>query len=344
MNIVIVTDAWYPQVNGVVRTLARTRDELTGFGHQVQIIAPDQFRAIPCPSYPEIRLSLFPGRRLRALIEAARPDAVHIATEGPLGLAARAWCLKKNFPFTTAFHTQFPEYVKLRAGIPLGLTYRLMRWFHGPATTLMVATPTLKQRLEKRGFKNIGMWSRGVDTDLFQPREKSFLDGNRPIFMYMGRVAVEKNIEAFLTLDLPGTKYVVGGGPDLERLKRKYSIVRFTGYKADKELAKYLAAADVFVFPSRTDTFGLVIVEALACGVPVAAYPVQGPLDIIENGVTGCLDEDLKAAAMKARELDPHRCRHQAMKYSWETCARQFLNHLPSAKPVAAAVPHSLAD
>lgn len=344
MNIVIVTDAWFPQVNGVVRTLARTRDELVRLGHQVQVIAPERFRSIPCPTYPEIRLSLFPGRRLRVLIEAAQPDAVHIATEGPLGLAARAWCLKKNFPFTTAFHTQFPEYVKLRTGIPLALTYRLMRWFHGPAATLMVATPTLKQRLEGWGFNNLGLWSRGVDTDLFQPREKYFLDANRPIFMYMGRVAVEKNIEAFLKLDLPGTKYVVGGGPDLETLRRKYPGVRFTGYKTDKELGKHLAAADVFVFPSRTDTFGLVVIEALACGVPVAAYPVQGPVDIIENGVTGYLDEDLKAAATKALTLDPDRCRREALRYSWETCTRQFLSHMPPLPPVAATIPHSLPD
>lgn len=344
MNIVIVTDAWFPQVNGVVRTLARTRDELVRLGHQVQVIAPERFRSIPCPTYPEIRLSLFPGRRLRVLIEAAQPDAVHIATEGPLGLAARAWCLKKNFPFTTAFHTQFPEYVKLRAGIPLALTYRLMRWFHGPAATLMVATPTLMQRLEGWGFNNLGLWSRGVDTDLFQPREKYFLDANRPIFMYMGRVAMEKNIEAFLKLDLPGTKYVVGGGPDLEMLRRKYPGVRFTGYKTDKELGKHLAAADVFVFPSRTDTFGLVVIEALACGVPVAAYPVQGPVDIIDNGETGYLDEDLKAAATKALTLDPDRCRRQALLYSWETCTRQFLGHMPPMPPVAAAIPHSLPD
>lgn len=344
MNIVIVTDAWYPQVNGVVRTLARTRDELVRLGHRVEVIAPDRFRSIPCPTYPEIRLSILPGRRLRTLIEAAQPDAVHIATEGPLGLAARAWCRKQDFPFTTAFHTQFPEYVKLRTGIPLALTYRLMRWFHGPAATLMVATPTLKRRLEKWGFKNLGLWSRGVDTELFQPREKYFLDANRPIFMYMGRVAVEKNIEAFLKLDLPGTKYVVGGGPDREMLMRKYPGARFTGYKTDGELAKHLAAADVFVFPSRTDTFGLVVIEALACGVPVAAYPVQGPVDIIECGVTGYLNDDLKAAATKALTLDPDRCRRQALMYSWETCTRQFLSHMPPTPPVAAAIPHSLPD
>lgn len=337
MNIVIVTDAWSPQINGVVRTIARTRDELVSFGHRVEVIGPDRFRTIPCPSYPEIRLSLFPGVKLRRLIESAQPDAVHIATEGPLGLAARAWCLKKGFSFTTSFHTQFPEYVKLRTGIPLSISYRWMRWFHGPAATVMVATPTLRQRLEAWGFRNLGMWSRGVDTTLFRPRAKLFLDSPRPIFMYMGRVAVEKNIEAFLKLELPGTKYVVGGGPDLDMLKKKYPLTRFPGFKTGEELARHLAAADVFVFPSLTDTFGLVLIEALACGVPVAAFPVQGPIDIIENGVTGCLDRDLRTAASKALTLDPERCRRQALLYTWEACTRQFLAHLEAARPDSAA-------
>lgn len=337
MNIVIVTDAWSPQINGVVRTIARTRDELVRVGHRVEVIGPDRFRTIPCPSYPEIRLSLFPGVRLRRLIESTQPDAVHIATEGPLGLAARAWCLKKGFPFTTSFHTQFPEYVKLRTGIPLSISYRWMRWFHGPAATVMVATATLRQRLEAWGFRNLGMWSRGVDTTLFRPRTKLFLDSPRPIFMYMGRVAVEKNIEAFLKLELPGTKYVVGGGPDLDMLKKKYPLTRFPGFKTGEELARHVAAADVFVFPSLTDTFGLVLIEALACGVPVAAFPVQGPVDIIENGVTGCLDRDLRTAASKALTLDPERCRRQALLYTWEACTRQFLAHLEAARPDPAA-------
>lgn len=343
MNIVLVTDAWYPQINGVVRTLKHTSDELVRLGHTVQVIGPGEFRTVPCPTYPEIRLSLFPGRRLRAILDAARPDALHIATEGPLGLAARAWCLKHRFPFTTSFHTQFPEYVWLRTRIPLALSYRLMRWFHGPAQTVMVATPTLHQRLTDWGFHRLGMWSRGVDTGLFRPRDKLPLDGVRPITMYMGRVAVEKNIEAFLQLDLPGSKYVVGGGPDLEMLKRKYPKVRFTGFKTGEELAAHLASADVFVFPSRTDTFGLVIIEALACGVPVAAFPVQGPVDILENGVTGCLDEDLGTAVLGAHTLDPLRCRELALRYSWETCTRQFLGHLhPISQSLATADAGSL--
>ncbi len=332
MNIVTVTDAWRPQVNGVVNTIVRTNEQLEKLGHTVHVISPQDFRTVPLPTYPEIRLALFPGRRVRALMETLNPDAVHIATEGPLGLAARAWCLKNRFPFTTAFHTQFPEYVWLRARIPLALSYRLMRWFHGPASTLMVATPTLHRRLTQRGFRNLGCWSRGVDTGLFRPRIKSYLDANRPVFLYMGRVAIEKNIEAFLKLDLPGTKYVVGNGPDLETLRRRYPAVRFTGFKSDDDLAKHVAAADVFVFPSRTDTFGLVMIEALACGVPVAAYPVQGPADVIENGVTGCLHEDLREAALAALKLDPQRCREAALKYTWEACTRQFLDHLEAAR------------
>ena len=331
MNIVFVSDAWYPQINGVVNTLSRTRDELLRLGHSVQMITPDAFRTVPCPTYPEIRLALLPGARVTKLLDNASPDAVHIATEGPLGLAARSWCLKKGLPFTTSFHTQFPEYVKLRTGIPLAAGYRFMRWFHGRAATVMVATETLRARLEERGFRNLGMWSRGVDTEVFRPYDKTFLDAQRPIFMYMGRVAVEKNIQAFLNLDLNGTKFVVGGGPDLEMLKHKYPQVRFTGYKTGRELAQHVAAADVFVFPSRTDTFGLVIIEALACGVPVAAFPVQGPVDIIKNGVTGFLNTDLKEAAERAATLDPNACRAEALQYSWETCTRQFLGHLSIA-------------
>lgn len=332
MNIVTVTDAWRPQVNGVVNTIVRTNEQLEKLGHKTHVISPQDFRTVPLPTYPEIRLALFPGRRVRAMLDALNPDAVHIATEGPLGLAARAWCLENRFPFTTAFHTQFPEYLWLRTRIPLAISYRLMRWFHGPASTLMVATPTLHQRLTGWGFLNLGYWSRGVNTELFRPRIKSYIDANRPIFLYMGRVAIEKNIEAFLKLDLPGTKYVVGSGPDLETLRRKYTAVRFTGYKSDEELAKHIAAADVFVFPSRTDTFGMVMIEALACGIPVAAYPVQGPLDVIENGVTGCLGDDLREAALEALKLNPERCREAAMKFTWEACTRQFLGHLETAR------------
>lgn len=336
MKIVIVTDAWRPQVNGVVRTYERTREELLKLGHEVAFITPLDFRTLPMPTYPDIRLSLFPGRKLRRLLEAHTPDAVHIATEGPLGLAARAWCLKRGFPYTTSFHTQFPEYVWLRTRIPLKWSYAWMRWFHGPAAAVMVATPTLHQRLTEHGFRNLVYWSRGVNTELFKPRDKDFVKERRPLFLYMGRVAIEKNIEAFLKLDLPGTKMVVGGGPDLEMLKKKYPQAVFTGYKENGELAKHVAAADVFVFPSRTDTFGLVLIEALASGVPVAAFPVQGPVDVIEPGVTGFLDEDLGKAALAALALKPETCRAAALKYTWDACTRQFVTNLNPVHPARA--------
>lgn len=341
MNIVIVTDAWYPQINGVVRTLARTRDELLKLGHTVQCITPEGFHTVPMPTYPDIRLSLFPGRNVRRRLEELKPDAVHIATEGPLGIAARSWCLRNKFPYTTSFHTQFPEYVWLRTRIPLAWSYAVMRWFHGRAAVVMVATPTLHQRLTEHGFTNLATWSRGVDSEHFKPRPKNFLDQPRPIFMYMGRVAIEKNIEAFLKLDLPGSKVVVGDGPDLEMLKNKFPQALFTGFKTGEDLAQHVAAADVFVFPSRTDTFGLVLIEALASGVPVAAYPVQGPIDIIENGVTGFLDEDLQKAAMAALALKPEVCRRAALRYTWEACTKQFLSHLEAARGRSIAPEHS---
>jgi glycosyltransferase involved in cell wall biosynthesis len=340
MHIVIVTDAWRPQINGVVRTYERTIEELEKLGHRVSLITPLDFVSIPMPTYPDIRLSLFPGRKVRRLLDQHRADAVHIATEGPLGLAARSWCLKNNFPYTTCFHTQFPEYVWLRTRFPLKWSYAALRWFHGRARATLVATPTLHQRLTDHGFTNLGYWSRGVNLELFRPRDKEFLKERRPVFMYMGRVAIEKNIEAFLKLDLPGTRMVVGDGPDLEMLKKKYPEAVFTGFKTGEALAQHLAAADVFVFPSRTDTFGLVLIEALACGVPVAAFPVQGPIDIIDNGVTGFLDNDLQMAAQAALSLKPEDCRKAALKYTWEACTRQFLDsHNPVQTGATATQP-----
>jgi len=339
MHIAIVTDAWRPQVNGVVRTYERTIEELQKLGHRVSMITPEGFRTIPMPTYPDIRLSLFPGRKVRRRLDELKADAVHIATEGPLGLAARAWCIKNHFPYTTSFHTQFPEYVWLRTRLPLKWSYAAVRWFHGRASTTLVATPTLHKRLTEHGFTNLGTWSRGVNLDLFRPQSKDFLKERRPVFMYMGRVAIEKNIEAFLKLDLPGTKVVVGDGPDLEMLRKKYPQAVFTGYKENGDLAKHVAAADVFVFPSRTDTFGLVLIEALACGVPVAAFPVQGPIDIIDNGVTGFLDEDLQKAALAALALKPEACRAAAMKYTWGACTRQFLAHLNPVATLATPAP-----
>ncbi len=336
MNVVIVTDAWYPQINGVVTSLARTREELEKLGHAVHVVDPGQFRSIPCPTYPEIRLALLPARKVARLLEHAAPDAVHIATEGPLGLAARRWCVKRDFPFTTSYHTRFPEYVWLRTRLPLAVSYAFMRWFHGAARFTMIATETLRRELTEKGFRNLVLWSRGVDTKLFRPSDRAFLSDARPIFMYMGRVAIEKNIEAFLELDLPGTKFVVGGGPDLDMLRTKYPLTRFAGFKVGDDLARHVAAADVFVFPSRTDTFGLVLIEALACGVPVAAYPVAGPVDIVRPGVTGCLSVDLRQAALDALKLNREPCRPAALHYTWEACTRQFLQYIEAARPVDA--------
>ncbi|MEI8393541.1 MAG: glycosyltransferase family 1 protein [Rhodospirillaceae bacterium] len=329
MNILVVTDAWYPQVNGVVRTIATVRDELKLMGHSVEVIGPEQFRTIPLPSYPEIRLAIGAGRKLFQMIDAMAPDAIHIATEGPLGFAARKYCLRRNIPFTTAYHTRFPEYVRDRAPIPLFLSYAVMRRFHRPASAVMVATTSIAKALVARGFTNLRPWTRGVDTELFHPRDKNFLSDPRPISMYVGRVAVEKSIADFLALDLPGTKYVVGDGPQLAELKQRFPAVRFVGAKHGEELAAYYAAADVFVFPSRTDTFGLVLLEALASGVPVAAYPVAGPLDILGYAeAVSCLDENLGRAVQNALTCSPEACREFALKYSWRASAEQFLANL----------------
>lgn len=328
MNILIVSDAWYPQVNGVVRTISTVRQELEKLGHTVEVIGPDRFRTVPMPSYPEIRLALGAGRRLRSMIEAMRPDCIHIATEGPLGLAARRYCLKRHIPFTTAYHTRFPEYIRDRVPVPLAISYAFVRRFHKPSSAVMVATASIEQALRARGFDNIRRWTRGVDTDLFRPRDKEFLPDPRPISMYVGRVAVEKNLEDFLRLDLPGTKYVVGDGPARADLQKRYPQVRWAGAQHGEELAKYYAAADVFVFPSRSDTFGLVLLEALASGVPVAAYPVPGPLDVVDGSDVGVLDTDLKRAVEKALTVPADKCREYALRFSWKASAEQFLSNL----------------
>jgi glycosyltransferase involved in cell wall biosynthesis len=328
VKIAIVTDAWRPQTNGVVQTLSTTAQTLRAGGHDVLVIEPNQFRTFPCPTYPEIRLAWLPYRRLAQLLLDFGPDGIHIATEGTLGMAARSWCLRNRFAFTTSYHTQFPEYVRARAPIPVALSYAHLRRFHSAADRTMVATPTLQKQLETRGFRNIVRWTRGVDVDLFKPLGKGFLELPRPIFVYLGRVAVEKNLEAFLDLDLPGTKLVIGDGPERRSLQAEFPTAKFVGYKYGAQLAAHLAAADVFVFPSRTDTFGLVLLEALACGVPVAAYPVTGPIDVIQNGVTGVLDEDLRAAALAALKLDPQQCRAFALKHTWEAATRQFVANL----------------
>jgi len=328
VKIIIVTDAWKPQVNGVVRTLETTAAQLTAMGHTVELITPGDFRSIPCPTYPEIRLAVTRWSTVAERIEAFSPDAIHIATEGPLGWAARRYCLKHKFPFTTAFHTRFPEYVHARIRLPLSWSYAVVRRFHAPAARTMVATASLEDDLRARGFDHLARWGRGVDIEMFKPRAGPFLNAPRPIHLYVGRVAVEKNIRDFLDLGLAGSKFVVGDGPQLSDLQRQYPDVHFVGAKFGEELARYYAAADVFVFPSRTDTFGLVLLEALASGVPVAAYPVTGPRDVINGSPVGCLDEDLGRAARNALKVEPRECRDFALKHSWQACTQQFVDNL----------------
>jgi glycosyltransferase involved in cell wall biosynthesis len=324
----IVSDAWYPQTNGVVSTLSQTAGWLAKFGHDVQLITPNEFRNIPCPTYPEIRLSLFAHRAVKRRIFAFAPHALHIATEGPLGLAARRVCIKARLHFTTSYHTQFPQYLRARFPVPLALTYRLLRGFHGPAVRCMVSTASVRRDLAAHGFDNLAIWRRGVDTDLFRPGRKDFLGLPGPLAAYVGRVAVEKNIGAFLRMPWVGSKLVVGDGPQRTRLQAEFPQAHFVGFRFGEDLAAHLAAADVMVFPSRTDTFGLVNLEAMACGVPVAAYPVTGPVDVIEDGITGALDEDLGKAALRALRIDPAACRARALLSGWERCSREFEDNL----------------
>jgi glycosyltransferase involved in cell wall biosynthesis len=329
-RIMIVSDAWLPQVNGVVRTLQTITGEMRAMGHTVEVVGPDRFPTLPCPTYPDIRLSVLPGRRLNRMIEAFAPDALHIATEGPLGLSARAWARKRGCAFTTAFHTRFPEYVNARIGVPVGWLYAWLRGFHNSGQGVMVATASLREELSQRGFREIRDWSRGVDLELFRPAPAMEFNLPRPVFTYIGRVAVEKNIRAFLDLDLPGSKVVVGGGPQLASLKRAYPRVHFTGPKYGAELAAAYAGSNVFVFPSLTDTFGLVLLEALACGTPVAAFDVTGPRDVLAGaaGHVGAVGPDLRAAALAALGADRAACRAHAERFSWRACAETFLSHL----------------
>ncbi|OUR64842.1 alpha-mannosyltransferase [Methylophaga sp. 42_25_T18] len=333
MKIVIISDAWEPQVNGVVRTLKQTRDHLIKMGHEVSMLTPEGYRTLPCPSYPSIRLAILPGRKVSKELSALNADAVHIATEGPLGMAARRWCLRNKVKFTTSYHTQFPEYLRLRLPLPLSWSYAWFRRFHAKAERILVPTASQQQRLESHGFKNVCVWGRGVDTHLFTPEHPQRLKLAKPILLNMGRVAVEKNIDAFLSLELPGSKVVVGDGPDIELFQKRYPDVLFTGAKFGKDLASWVAAADVFVFPSKTDTFGLVLLEAMACGVPVAAYPVTGPKDVINDGITGCLNDNLEIAINKALTLDSKACINYAQYNSWQACTEVFAQHMHSNDP-----------
>ncbi len=328
MRIALITDAWSPQVNGVVRTLKRTVQELEGLGHEILLITPELFRTIPMPSYPEIPISIMPGRKVARMLDSFDPEAVHIATEGSIGWSARRYCLKRKRPYTSAYHTRFPEYVRLRAPIPLSWSYAIMRRFHDSAVQTMVATASLQAELEDKGFNNLVRWSRGVDTERFHMQSSDALVGIKPAFLYLGRVAVEKNIEAFLSLDLPGQKYVIGDGPAMADLQQCFPEVQFLGYLENGTLARTLSAADVMVFPSLTDTFGLVMLEAMACGVPVAALPAPGPVDVIINGVNGWVDENLRQACINALQVNRDSCRRFAEQNSWEACTQQFLSNL----------------
>jgi glycosyltransferase involved in cell wall biosynthesis len=331
MKVLIATDAWRPQVNGVVRTLGALARAAAKIGVEIEFLSPDGFWTFPVPTYPGLRLALPRRKAIAARIEKARADAIHVATEGPIGHAVRRYCMTVGRPFTTSFTTRFPEYIAARSPIPASWIYAALRRFHAAAAITMVATPSLMNELSGRGFANLGMWTRGVDVDLFRPDRAVDLDFPRPIFMTVGRVAVEKNLPAFLSLDLPGTKVIIGAGPQEAELKRRFPAAKFLGQLDNGILAAHLAAADVFVFPSLTDTFGIVQLEALASGVPVAAFPVTGPRDVIGKHPVGVLDDDLRVACMQALWISRETCREFALRYSWENSAREFVAHARKA-------------
>ena len=344
-RIVIVSDAWFPQVNGVVRTLNETVTRLRARGYQVDLITPDLFRTIPCPGYREIRLAIAPRGRVRRMLNQITPDIVHIATEGPLGWSARAWCMANEMPFTTAFHTRFPDYAAARTRLSAERFWPLMRRFHGSSSAVLVATQGLMNELAQRGILQTHLWSRGVDLKLFLPGQiphPALADLQRPVMLSVGRIAIEKNLDAFLSADVSGSKVVVGDGPMLGQLRIRYPNVVFMGKLVGAELASVYKSADVFVFPSRTDTFGLVMVEALATGVPVAAFPVPGPLDIVGtngkgpnnsyHGQVGVLDDDLAAAITSAQMCDAADCVTAARLFDWENTVDQFVSALAHAR------------
>jgi glycosyltransferase involved in cell wall biosynthesis len=337
-RLALVTDAWAPQVNGVVNALERVTRLLRARGDPVTIIAPDRFRTLPCPTYPEIRLALASPAAVANAIEESGAEFVHIATEGPLGMLARRHCLSRGRGFTTSYHTRFPEYVSARIPVPEAWTYAIVRRFHNSALACMVATPSVQAELAARGFRNLMSWTRGVDRELFRPQPGADLGATRPVFLYVGRVAVEKNLDAFLSLDLPGTKVVVGDGPARPHLSRQYADAHFLGVLRGEALAHAYAAADVFVFPSLTDTFGNVILEALACGVPVGAFPAPGPRDIITDPRIGALDTDLRKAALAALGLSREAARDFTKRFSWEASAAQFRANILAANRVGARI------
>jgi glycosyltransferase involved in cell wall biosynthesis len=333
MRILIATDAWHPQVNGVVRTLTSLARSASTLGAQIQFLTPEGFPSIGVPTYPGLRVALPNRREIARRIERIAPDAIHIATEGPIGWSVRAYCRRRKLAFTSSYTTRFPEYIAVRSIVPVGLSYAVLRHFHAAAAMTMIATSSLKDELSARGFRKLGTWTRGVDTELFTPASAAELDLPRPVFLTVGRVAVEKNLEAFLSLDLPGSKVVIGDGPQRALLERRYPKVSFLGEKTGKELSAHFAAADVFVFPSLTDTFGVVQLEALACGTPVAAFSVPGPLDVIADHPVGALDADLRSACIRALGMSRETCRSFALERSWENSARQFIGNLSALQP-----------
>ena len=328
MRVLIATDAWHPQVNGVVRTLTSLAKAAGNLGVTIEFLSPQGFPSIPVPTYPGLRLALPSRREIARRIEQYAPDAIHIATEGPIGYTVRAYCRKHGHAFTTSYTTRFPEYIAARVPIPESWSYAALRRFHAAASVTMISTPSLMTELSQRGFTNLGMWTRGVDTEKFKPERANDLDLPRPIFVSVGRIAIEKNLEAFLSLDLPGSKVVIGQGPQEAELRRRFPDAKFLGLLENGNLAAHLAAADVFVFPSRTDTFGVVQLEALASGVPVAAFPVTGPLDVVGKNPIGVLHDDLREACMGALRVSKDACRAFALTHSWENSARQFIGHL----------------
>ncbi|MDB5611815.1 MAG: alpha-mannosyltransferase [Bradyrhizobium sp.] len=333
MRILVATDAWHPQVNGVVRTLTMMAEAAKAFDVDISFLTPQSFRTFAMPSYPDVRVALPYQAKIARLIAEARPDSIHIATEGPIGLLVRRYCRKHRLAFTTSFHTRFPEYISARLPVPESWIWRALRRFHGPSQAVMAATPALASELRQRGFRNVVLWPRGVDVSQFHPRNVD-LGLPHPIFVCVGRVAVEKNLEAFLDLDLPGTKLIVGDGPERAALARKYPQAVFLGARQGEALAEAYAAADVFVFPSKTDTFGLVLLEALASGLPVAAFPVTGPRDVIGTAPVGALNDDLRVACLSALTISPQACLEFAGKHTWEASARAFVDNITGIRHV----------
>ena len=342
MRVAIATDAWTPQTNGVVTTLKATVETLTRLGHQVRVISPQGMLSVPAPSYPEIRLAVWPGPHILREMRAFHPHAIHIATEGPLGFAMWRYCRHRRVPFTTSYHTRYPEYLRARWPIPTDVSYAWLRRFHGAAARTFVSSGSLNRQLTERGFKHLHLWRRGVDLKRFHPGtpHPEVASLPRPIMAYVGRLAVEKNIAAFLRLQLPGTKLVIGDGPQRAELAARHPEVKFAGYRHGDELANMVGSADVLVFPSLTDTFGLAMIEALACGVPVAAFSVPGPIDVIEQGVTGVLHEDLAVAVGSALKLDRSVCAQHATAFTWDAATEQFLTGL---EPIPQALRATLA-